>query len=112
MSDELRARIERLEREVAELRALNDRRFVYLARGFPLFHDELGDLRRDWLALLGPLLRDGVVTEADVDATRDQLDIKFAVAEVTEPEHQAMHEFRDQLHQELKRLEPRDEAPA
>ena len=105
MSADQLARIEDLERQVAELRDLSDRRFAYLARGFLLFHDNLTDLRRDVLALLGPLLRDGVVAEADMDATRDLLDMKLAVDEVTQPEYEALHEFRDRLHEELKRVE-------
>ena len=103
MSEDLSARLDALER-------LNDARFAYLASGFILFHDQMKELQRDLLALIGVLLRDRVVTEADMNATRDLLDIKFAVDEVTEPEHQALHVFRDRLDQELKRLA--DEAPA
>jgi len=103
MSEDLSARLDALER-------LNDARFAYLASGFILFHDQMKELQRDLLALIGVLLRDRVVTEADMNATRDLLDIKFAVDEVTEPEQQALHVFRDRLDQELKRLA--DEAPA
>jgi len=103
MSEDLSARLDALER-------LNDARFAYLASGFILFHDQMKELQRDLLGLIGVLLRDRVVTEADMNATRDLLDIKFAVDEVTEPEQQALHVFRDRLDQELKRLA--DEAPA